>query len=117
MQDAERKLLSFLMPAGLLEYFQIQEVDQVENQLHIYLDELNTPPIGYENIKLESKGFIPSTEITDFPIRGQKVTLHIRRRRWTIVETGDIITRDWKLVHQGARMTTEFGLFLKKVFG
>ncbi|WP_341832319.1 hypothetical protein AACH28_04155 [Sphingobacterium thalpophilum] len=72
------------MPEGLLEYFQILEVDQVDNQLHIYLDELNIAPTGYQNSKLESKGFMPSTEISDFPIRGQKVTLHIRRRRWTV---------------------------------
>ncbi|WP_422663669.1 ISAon1 family transposase N-terminal region protein, partial [Sphingobacterium sp. UBA6645] len=52
----------------------------------------------YENSKLESKGFMPSTEISDFPIRGQKVTLHIRRRRWTVLDTGEIITRDWNLV-------------------
>ncbi|VTR37701.1 ISAon1 family transposase N-terminal region protein [Sphingobacterium thalpophilum] len=117
MQEAERKLLSLLMPEGLLEYFQILEVDQVDNQLHIYLDELNIAPRGYENSKLESKGFMPSTEISDFPIRGQKVTLHIRRRRWTVLDTGDIITRDWNLVRDGARMTTEFGLFLKKIFG
>ena len=117
MQAAERKLLSLLMPEGLLEYFQIQEVDQVENQLHIYLDELNISPAGYDNSKLESKGFIPSTEISDFPIRGQKVTLHIRRRRWTVLDTGEIITRDWNLVREGTRMTTEFGLFLKKIFG
>ncbi|MBP3944595.1 transposase [Sphingobacteriaceae bacterium WQ 2009] len=117
MESVEFKLLSFLMPEGLLEYFQIQEVDQVENQLHIYLDELNIPPSGYENNKLESKGFMPSTEISDFPIRGQKVTLHIRRRRWTVLDTGQIITRDWNLVREGTRMTTEFGLFLKKIFG
>lgn len=49
MQAAERKLLSLLMPERLLEYFQIKEVDKVENQLHIYLDELNTSPAGYEN--------------------------------------------------------------------
>ncbi|WP_422663668.1 ISAon1 family transposase N-terminal region protein [Sphingobacterium sp. UBA6645] len=55
--------------------------------------------------------------MSDFPIRGQKVTLHIRRRRWTVLDTGDIITRDWNLVREGARMTTEFGLFLKKIFG
>ena len=52
MQAAERKLLSLLMPEWLLEYFQIQEVDQGENQLHIYLDQLNTSPAGYENSKL-----------------------------------------------------------------
>ena len=71
MQHAELKLLSFLMPEGLLVYFQIQEVDWVEDQLHIYLDELNLPPAGHENSKLASKGFMSSTEISDFPIRGQ----------------------------------------------
>ncbi len=117
MQAAERKLLTLLLPEGLLDYFQILEVNQVEDQLHIYLDELNIPPEGYENSKLESKGFIPSADISDFPIRGQKVTLHIKRRRWTVLDTGQIITRDWNLVREGTRMTTEFGLFLKKIFG
>ena len=117
MQEAERKLLSLLMPKGLLEYFQILEVNQIENQLHIYLVELNIAPVGYEASKLESKGFMPSTEISDFPIRGQKVTLNIRCRRWTVLDTGQIITRDWNLVREGTRMTTEFGLFLKKIFG
>lgn len=69
------------------------------------------------HVKLESKGFIAATEIKDFPIRGQKVTLHIRRRRWRVLATQKIITRDWNLVHEGARMTTEFGLFLKGIFG
>ncbi|NQD71749.1 transposase [Sphingobacterium shayense] len=117
MQDAERKLLSLLMPEGLLEYFDIIEVIQRDKQLHIHLDEKNIVPSGYENIKLESKGFMPSAEISDFPIRGQKVTLHVRRRRWTVIDTGKIITRDWNLVRQGARMTTEFGIFLKGIFG
>ena len=117
MLEAERKLLTLLMPEGLLDYFDILEVTQIESHLHIYLDERNVAPSGYASSKLSSKGFIPSTEISDFPIRGQKVTLHIRRRRWTVLDTGEIITRDWNLVHEGARMTTEFGLFLKKVFG
>lgn len=64
MQEAGRKLLSLLMPEGLLEYFQILEVDQVDHHLHIYLDELNIATAGYENIKLESKGFIPSAQIS-----------------------------------------------------
>ena len=117
MQDAERRLLSLLMPKGLLDYFDIMEVVQQDQELHIHLDEKNIPPTGYESTKLESKGFMPVSPIKDFPIRGQKVTLHIKRRRWTVVDTQKIITRDWKLVREGARMTTEFGLFLKGIFG
>jgi len=117
LQDAERKLLTLLMPEGLLEYFDIMDVVSKDNELHIYLDEKNIAPSGYENAKLESKGFMPSAEIKDFPIRTQKVTLHIKRRRWTVLADGKIITRDWNLVREGARMTTEFGLFLKGIFG
>jgi transposase len=109
--------LALLMPEGLLDYFDIMEVVQQDKELHIHLDEKNIVPSGYENSKLESKGFMPVSEIKDFPIRGQKVTLHIRRRRWTVLDTQKIITRDWNLVREGARMTTEFGLFLKGIFG
>lgn len=41
MQDAERRLLTLLMPEGLLEYFDIMEVIHVNNELHIHLDEKN----------------------------------------------------------------------------
>jgi len=105
------------MPEGLLDYFDIVDVVQKDKELHIHLDEKNTVPSGYENSKLESKGFMPVSQIKDFPIRGQKVTLHIKRRRWTVLDTQQIVTRDWNLVRQGARMTTEFGLFLKGIFG
>ncbi|MFC6102538.1 ISAon1 family transposase N-terminal region protein [Olivibacter domesticus] len=105
------------MPEGLLDYFDIMEVVQKDKGLQIHLDEKNIAPSGYESVQLESKGFMPPSEIKDFPIRGQKVTLHIRRRRWLVLESGKIITRDWNLVRQGARMTTEFGLFLKGIFG
>ena len=52
MVEAERKLLSLLMPEGLLDYFEIQEVDQVSNQLHIYLDEVNSIPAGFSNCRM-----------------------------------------------------------------
>ena len=39
MQDAERKLLALLMPEGLLDYFDIIEVVQLDKELHIHLDE------------------------------------------------------------------------------
>jgi len=45
------------------------------------------------------------------------VTLVIKRRRWEDVNSGDIITRDWNVVSDGARITKEFGLSLKETFG
>jgi hypothetical protein len=110
-------LVRLILPEGILEYFELTNVGQTETGLNIYLEEKNIVPSGYENHRLESKGFLPETNIQDFPIRGHKVALCIKRRRWEVLESGEIITRDWQLVRKGARMTTEFGTFLKGIFG
>lgn len=117
MNQAEQTLISFLLPEGILDYFEIRKVEKVLKELQIYLEEKNIAPSGYELSELESKGFHPEIGIQDFPIRGQKVALRIKRRRWTVKKTGAIINRDWDLVRKGARMTTEFGFFLKGIFG
>ena len=117
MTPAEQKLISLLLPDGILEYFELTEVGKESKELQVFLQEKNISPQGYKNEELESKGFFPEVSIQDFPIRGQKVALRIKRRRWTVKNTGEIISRDWDLIRKGARMTTEFGLFLKGIFG
>ena len=117
MPDTYETLVRLLLPEGILEYFELVNVAQTKAGLSIYLEEKNLAPIGYESIRLESKGFLPEISIQDFPIRGHKVALCIKRRRWEVSESGKIITRDWNLVQKGARMTTEFGTFLKGIFG
>lgn len=117
MSSTYETLVRLILPEGILEYFELTNVTQAEPGLNIYLEEKNIVPSGYENNRLESKGFLPETSIQDFPIRGHKVALCIKRRRWEVLESGEIITRDWQLVRKGARMTTEFGLFLKGIFG
>lgn len=53
--------------------------------------------------------------IEDFPLRGNQVYLHVKRRRWLDKNTKQIIQRDWNLVAQGTRMTGEFAAFLKEI--
>lgn len=117
MSATYETLVGLILPEGILEYFELTNVIQTETGLNIYLEEKNIVPAGYENKRLESKGFLPETSIQDFPIRGHKVALCIKRRRWEVLESKEIITRDWDLVRKGARMTTEFGTFLKGIFG
>lgn len=117
LQDTYETLVRLLLPEGLLDYFDLTRVSKGESGLSIYLEEKNAAPAGYEKHQLESKGFLPETAIQDFPIRGQKVALCIKRRKWEVKASGEIITRDWDLVRKGARMTTEFGTFLKGIFG
>lgn len=116
-QENYSALVSFLLPEGLLDYFDITEVRTDKECLEIYLDEKNLSPVGFTDQQLHSKGFHDQIKVEDFPVRGKKAYLYIRRRRWEVKATGDIISRDWRIVQSGTRMTREFAAFLKGTFG
>lgn len=59
------------------------------------------------------KVFYPPTSIHDFPLRGKSLILHVRRRRWVDMDTGNPFMRDWEVVSKGTRLTEEFASFLK----
>ncbi|MHC1779025.1 MAG: hypothetical protein AB9922_02170 [Bacteroidales bacterium] len=109
----EKSGYSLLLPTGMLEYFEITDLHEEDKSIDIYLRELNIIPQEYKNDKLQSKGFYDEVTISDFPIRGRKLFLHIKRRKWLNESTGDIVSRDWGLVARGTRMTQEFASFLK----
>lgn len=113
LNESYHALVRILLPKDILEYFELTRIVESILGLNIYLEERNIAPIEYKDEKLESKGFLPEIYIQDFPIRNQKVTLCIKRRRWEVKSTKEIITRDWKIVQQGTRMTKEFADFLK----
>ncbi|MBX2924178.1 MAG: transposase family protein [Chitinophagaceae bacterium] len=109
--------MSALLPVGILDYFDIIRVEDSDIGLNIYLEENNSIPQEFKSLIYHSKGFYPEIRVQDFPIRGKKVYLCIKRRRWENQLTGEIISRDWSLVQSGTRMTAEFAAFLKEVFG
>jgi hypothetical protein len=117
LSQATDTLISLLLPEGILDFFELTKVEKDPKGLNIYLEEKNIAPEGYQKEQLASKGFFPEISIQDFPIRGQKVALCVKRRRWTVLSSNLIISRDWDLIIKGTRMTTEFGLFLKGIFG
>lgn len=110
-----RKLLSLLLPEGMLMYFEIIDVEEQADTYILHIDERNIPPKEHKSQKLISKGFYEPKIIQDFPIRGKACQLNLRRRRWLIESSGDIVSRDWELVAKGTRMTQEFASFLKEI--
>ena len=112
MKDQELQRL--ILPEGLLEYFEIQDVKETTETYRIYLSEKNIKPEGYTDIKIHSKGFYEPVTIQDFPIRGKACYLEVKRRRWMNIETGEAIARDWNIIAKGTRMTQEFATFLKE---
>ncbi len=108
-------ITELLFPEGLLDYFEITNYVKESKQITFYLEEKNVIPEEYKTEKLISKGFLNPITIEDFPLRGNQVSLKVKRRRWTIESTKEIVSRDWQLVAKGTRKTQEFASFLKGI--
>ncbi len=109
-----QEFLSALLPEGILEYFELKKVDNTGKEYRFYLEERNIIPAEFSKDKLQSKGFFDETIVQDFPIRGRASYLHIKRRRWDNLNTGDVVYRNWTMVAKGTRLTQEFASFLKE---
>ena len=91
-----------LLPEGTLDYFDLVDVKESVNEVVIYLEEKNIVPEKYTD--------------QDFPLRGKKVFLNIRRRRWLLKKHNEYISRNWRMVAEGTRMTQDFASFLKELY-
>ena len=111
-------LASAVLPSAVLDYFEIVGLDMTATEMYIRLDERMNKELS-EDLHFESKGFMPETSVTDFPIRDRKVILKIRRRRWTDIRTGKSFSLpiDLDIVARGTRYSKEFAAFLKETFG
>jgi hypothetical protein len=115
MTDRFAPLLQYFLPSFLLAHFELTGHQETDDVLHLTLEELNVVPSEFSGRKLHSKGFFQPIQVQDFPIRGHRVFLTIKRRRWIDLETEQVVFRDWKLIAEGTRMTEEFAAFLKEV--
>jgi len=119
---------SLMFPKGLLDYFEIVNVESVdipekerkgleEGELLFYLDEKDDLRNREEGHEYRPNGFYEASKVRDFPLRDRKVTLVIRRRRWLDVDTGKSIGNTYELTAAGTRHSKEFAAFLKECFG
>lgn len=111
-----KEMLNLILPDVLVDYFDLKLHKIEEEELHLYFDEKNNIAISGDKEKVVSKGFYPCSIVQDFPLRGKAVYLHIRRRKWHNVKSKETITRNWKLVAKGTRMTKSFATFLKEAY-
>ena len=119
----EKDLLSMLMPEGLLDRFDVVNLEKGTDAkgmpyLKIHLDEKNILDKAYDGALYESKGFHQAKSIVDFPIRGRYVHLVLRRRRWRSKEDPtQLVSNDLSFLAEGTKMTRELAAFLKGTGG
>lgn len=106
-----------------MDYFAItsfQTLCSTETKTEYWLidfEEKNELPTGYSSIDYESKGFMESKLIQDFPLRGKAVFFRIKKRRWRHKKTAEIIKRDFSFIAVGSKFTQELSDFLKDAGG
>ena len=115
--DHYQDLVKVLLPFELFDYFEITNLVVEDRSVAVFLDERDIKPTAFSSQKLTSKGFHPESIIQDFPIRNKAVFLHVRRRRWLVESTKEVVSRDWDSVAEGTRYTKSFADFLKGLFG
>jgi len=115
MEIDYRTIASLLFPEGLLDYFDVENYVKEGETIIFHISEKNIAPNEHKDNKLISKGFKNPITIEDFPLRGNTVTLIVKRRKWTVQETNKVVSRNWDLVATGTRKTHEFASFLKEI--
>ena len=83
----------------------------------IEFEEKNELPAGYSPAEYESKGFMESKLIQDFPLRGRAVYLRVKKRRWRNKATGEVIKRNFSFMAAGSKFTQELSDFVKEAGG
>ena len=116
-------LLHVLFPPELTRYFNISHfeilcsLETKEEYFVVEFEERNELPEEYSRNDYESKGFMESKLIQDFPIRGRAAYLRVKTRRWRHKTTGSIIERDFSFIADGSKFTQELSDFLKEASG
>lgn len=115
MISLEKKTLEIFFPKDTFEWFDVIESNVVGDDVLITLQEKNIPPVADadKEKKVEAKGFTEIT-ITDFPIRGKRSLLTVRRRYWQVEGQTEYLKRDIQLNFPGTQLEQEFAVFLKE---
>ena len=106
-----------LLPEEMVEYFEVVKVEKTSETLDVTLEERDNGVVGYKPGELRPNGFYEESIVRDYPVRGRKMSFHIKRRRWVEIETGKSVSRRWDLVAEGTRFSKEFAAFLKDMLG
>ncbi len=83
------------------------------NTITLYFEEKDIPPSWYKRNEVKSKWFVDNITISDLPVRNNFLKLKIKRRRRTVIATGEIIKEEIDLTELGTKNTKELSFFLK----
>ena len=113
-----KELFELIFPRGLFDWFDLIEGKSDEQNVYVLLEEKDLPPLDETNKdkKIVARKFHEIT-ITDFPLRGRRTLITLRRRYWKLEGEEQYLKRDIQLTFPGTQLETEFANFLKEAGG
>ena len=113
-----KTLLDTIFPSVIVDNFDIVSIQHTpqDEEIHIHLDEKKTIPVEFSSRRVVFNGFTSAKKIQDYPIRGNAVYLHVRRRKWLDTDTNEILTKTYTIAFEGTQLTKEFVSFLKEAY-
>jgi len=117
-----KELAELFLPEGILEYFEYagyelksKEETKPYGEITIILVEKNTVPKlpeEYQDRKIRQKGF-KEIRVDDFPVRGKKVKLLLKRRVWQVEGSEELYKREILTTYPGTKLEKEFAIFFE----
>ncbi len=107
------ELAECLLPEEMVECFEVVKVDKTAQTLDVTLEERDHGIDGYNPGQLRPNGFYEESTVRDYPVRGRRMTFHVKRRRWIDVDTGKSVSKHWDIAAEGTRFSKEFAAFFK----
>ena len=110
------ELLWEILPEGLKGHFDLRSFEKTATVFRITLLEKNEPgdvPKRYRGKKIVSTT-MDDIIIDDFPIRGRKGELVLKRRSWKFEGVDEWYRRAIQITAPGTKLEKEFAIFLKE---
>ena len=107
-----------MLPEGLEEFFELESFNKTDINFRITLREKNNISSDFPE-KYRGKKVIDTTLnnflMDDFPIRGRKGEILLKRRSWKFEGVKEWFSRDLTCCTEGTKLEKEFAAFLKEL--
>ena len=110
--ELTKDMFELIFPQGLFEWFELTDGRSDEQQAYFTLTEKDLPPLSTPHQTIVARKFHDVT-LTDFPLRGKRTRLTVRRRYWKLAGQDEYLKRDIPLCCPGTYLEQAFADFLK----
>ncbi len=114
--DLTKEMFELIVPQGLFDWFELTDSRSDEQQVSFTLTEKDLPPLLNPDQTIVARKFHDIT-MTDFPLRGKRTRLTVRRRYWKLEGQDEYLKRDIPLCFPGTQLEQAFADFLKAASG